>query len=109
MYGVIQRGDHKARTCVVKWIKLNAPGDDVEVRERVCLTHTARLTCLLSLPLSLLCCIAQVIGEEEDVSVYDISDHPDFHYHTTDIVIRIGNSGSEEFNDEVKHLPYLLP
>ncbi|KAB5584456.1 hypothetical protein PHYPO_G00107740, partial [Pangasianodon hypophthalmus] len=71
VYGVIQRGDHKARTCVVKWIKLNATGDDVEV-----------------------------IGEEEDVSVYDISDHPDFHFHTTDIVIRIGNSGSEEFSDE---------
>lgn len=49
-----------------------------------------------------LSCFAQVIGEEEDVSVYDISDHPDFHFHTTDIVIRIGNSGSEEFSDEVK-------
>lgn len=48
-------------------------------------------------------------GEEEDVSVYDISDHPDFHFHTTDIVIRIGNSGSEEFNDEVTYLPYSLP
>ncbi|XP_062853913.1 (E3-independent) E2 ubiquitin-conjugating enzyme isoform X2 [Trichomycterus rosablanca] len=71
VYGVIQRGDHKARTCVVKWIKLNAAGDDVEV-----------------------------IGEEEDVSVYDISDHPDFHFHTTDIVIRIGNSDSEDFSDE---------
>lgn len=29
--GVIQSGDHKARTCVVKWVKLNAAGDDVEV------------------------------------------------------------------------------
>lgn len=54
-------------------------------------------------------CIPQVIGQEEDVSVYDISDHPDFHFHTTDIVIRIGNSGSEEFNDEVKYLPFSLP
>ena len=34
----------------------------------------------------------QVIGEEEDVSVYDIADHPDFHFRTTDIVIRIWNS-----------------
>uniref|UniRef100_A0A673JGH6 (E3-independent) E2 ubiquitin-conjugating enzyme n=1 Tax=Sinocyclocheilus rhinocerous TaxID=307959 RepID=A0A673JGH6_9TELE len=31
IYGVIQSGDHKARTCVVKWVKLNAAGDDVEV------------------------------------------------------------------------------
>ena len=32
------------------------------------------------------------MGEEEDVSVYDIADHPDFHFRTTDIVIRIWNS-----------------
>uniref|UniRef100_A0A7N8Y786 (E3-independent) E2 ubiquitin-conjugating enzyme n=1 Tax=Mastacembelus armatus TaxID=205130 RepID=A0A7N8Y786_9TELE len=63
VYGVIQSGDHKGRTCVVKWIKLNATSDDVEV-----------------------------IGVEEDVSVYDIADHPDFHFRTTDIVIRIWNS-----------------
>uniref|UniRef100_A0A3Q3FIM5 (E3-independent) E2 ubiquitin-conjugating enzyme n=1 Tax=Labrus bergylta TaxID=56723 RepID=A0A3Q3FIM5_9LABR len=63
VYGVIQSGDHKGRTCVVKWIKLNSSSDDVEV-----------------------------IGMEEDVSVYDIADHPDFHFRTTDIVIRIWNS-----------------
>uniref|UniRef100_A0A4W6F1W8 (E3-independent) E2 ubiquitin-conjugating enzyme n=1 Tax=Lates calcarifer TaxID=8187 RepID=A0A4W6F1W8_LATCA len=63
VYGVIQSGDHKGRTCVVKWIKLNSTSDDVEV-----------------------------IGLEEDVSVYDIADHPDFHFRTTDIVIRIWNS-----------------
>ncbi|XP_061628315.1 (E3-independent) E2 ubiquitin-conjugating enzyme UBE2O isoform X2 [Phyllopteryx taeniolatus] len=67
MYGVIQSGDHKGRTCVVKWIKLNTAGDDVEV-----------------------------IGVEEDVSVYDIADHPDFHFRTTDIVIRIWNSEVRE-------------
>ncbi|KAI4832144.1 hypothetical protein KUCAC02_015120 [Chaenocephalus aceratus] len=63
VYGVIQSGDHKGRTCVVKWIKLNSSSDDVEV-----------------------------FGMEEDVSVYDITDHPDFHFRTTDIVIRIWNS-----------------
>jgi len=31
IYGVVQSGDHKARTCVVKWVKLNAAGDNVEV------------------------------------------------------------------------------
>ncbi|KAM8878432.1 ubiquitin-conjugating enzyme E2O isoform 2-T2 [Spinachia spinachia] len=63
VYGVIQSGDHKGRTCVVKWIKLNSTSDDVEV-----------------------------FGLEEDVSVYDIADHPDFHFRTTDIVIKIWNS-----------------
>ncbi|XP_071391309.1 (E3-independent) E2 ubiquitin-conjugating enzyme [Centroberyx affinis] len=72
VYGVIQSGDHKGRTCAVKWIKLNTCSDDVEV-----------------------------IGEEEDVSVYDIADHPDFHFRTTDIVIRIWNSenGQSQTND----------
>ncbi|XP_056441748.1 (E3-independent) E2 ubiquitin-conjugating enzyme UBE2O [Gadus chalcogrammus] len=63
VYGVIQSGDHKGRTCAIKWIKLNSSSSDVEV-----------------------------IGEEEDVSVYDIAEHPDFHFRTTDIVIRIWNS-----------------
>ncbi|XP_053275155.1 (E3-independent) E2 ubiquitin-conjugating enzyme UBE2O [Pleuronectes platessa] len=67
VYGVIQSGDHRGRTCVVKWIKLNSTSDDVEV-----------------------------IGLEEDVSVYDIADHPDFHFRTTDIVIRIWNSENGE-------------
>lgn len=31
VYGIIQSGDHKGRTCAVKWIKLNASSDDVEV------------------------------------------------------------------------------
>lgn len=34
----------------------------------------------------------QVVGEEEDVSVYDIADHPDFRFRTTDIVIRLGGT-----------------
>uniref|UniRef100_A0A8D0GUZ4 Ubiquitin-conjugating enzyme E2 O n=1 Tax=Sphenodon punctatus TaxID=8508 RepID=A0A8D0GUZ4_SPHPU len=63
VYGVVQSGDHVGRTCVVKWFKLRPSGDDVEL-----------------------------IGEEEDVSVYDIADHPDFRFRTTDIVIRIGNA-----------------
>lgn len=38
------------------------------------------------------CVLCQLIGEEEDVSVYDIADHPDFRFRTTDFVIRIGNA-----------------
>ncbi|TNN69498.1 (E3-independent) E2 ubiquitin-conjugating enzyme UBE2O [Liparis tanakae] len=75
VYGVIQSGDHKGRTCIVKWIKLNATSDDVEV-----------------------------FGMEEDVSVYDIADHPDFHFRTTDIVIRIWNSENERHDCENEHL-----
>ncbi|XP_050775182.1 (E3-independent) E2 ubiquitin-conjugating enzyme isoform X3 [Gopherus flavomarginatus] len=63
VYGVVQSGDHIGRTCVVKWFKLKASGDDVEL-----------------------------MREEEEVSVYDIADHPDFRFRTTDIVIRIGNA-----------------
>ncbi|KAG7273126.1 LOW QUALITY PROTEIN: hypothetical protein CRUP_005454 [Coryphaenoides rupestris] len=70
VYGVIQSGDHKGRTCAVKWIKLNSSSSDVEV-----------------------------IGEEEDVSVYDIADHPDFHFRTTDIVIRIWSSENGQTKD----------
>ncbi|XP_029456286.1 (E3-independent) E2 ubiquitin-conjugating enzyme [Rhinatrema bivittatum] len=66
VYGVIQSGDHVGRTCVIKWFMLKHNGDDVEL-----------------------------IGEEDDVSVYDIADHPDFHFRTTDIVIRIGDTEEE--------------
>nr|XP_033816964.1 (E3-independent) E2 ubiquitin-conjugating enzyme isoform X2 [Geotrypetes seraphini] len=66
VYGVVQSGDHVARTCVIKWFMLKHSGDDVEL-----------------------------VGEEEDVSVYDIADHPDFHFRTTDIVIRIGDTEEE--------------
>lgn len=46
----------------------------------------------------------QVNGVEEDVSVYDISDHPDFHFRITDIVIRIGNSNTEDCENEVQKI-----
>lgn len=41
---------------------------------------------------------------EEDVSVYDIADHPDFHFRTTDIVIRIWNAenGQNDCENEVR-------
>lgn len=52
----------------------------------------------------------QLIGEEEDVSVYDIADHPDFRFRTTDIVIRIGNSdGATANEDEVGSQCHYVP
>ncbi|XP_072882597.1 (E3-independent) E2 ubiquitin-conjugating enzyme UBE2O [Hemitrygon akajei] len=62
VYGVVQSVDHFGRTCSVKWFKPKANGNEIEV-----------------------------LGHEEDISVYDIADHPDFHFRITDIVIRIGN------------------
>lgn len=55
--------------------------------------------------------VPQLIGEEEDVSVYDIADHPDFRFRTTDIVIRIGNTedGALPKEDEVPVSRPLLP
>lgn len=53
----------------------------------------------------------QVIGMEEDVSVYDIADHPDFHFRTTDIVIRIWNSenGQNDCENEVWIVKNIFP
>ncbi|XP_072340007.1 (E3-independent) E2 ubiquitin-conjugating enzyme isoform X3 [Scyliorhinus torazame] len=62
VYGVVQSVDHIGRTCSVKWFKPKANGTEIEM-----------------------------LGHEEDISVYDIADHPDFHFRITDIVIRIGN------------------
>ncbi|XP_043571136.1 (E3-independent) E2 ubiquitin-conjugating enzyme UBE2O isoform X2 [Chiloscyllium plagiosum] len=62
VYGVVQSVDHIGRTCSVKWFKPKANGTEIEM-----------------------------LGREEDISVYDIADHPDFHFRITDIVIRIGN------------------
>ncbi|XP_060700626.1 (E3-independent) E2 ubiquitin-conjugating enzyme UBE2O [Hemiscyllium ocellatum] len=62
VYGVVQSVDHIGRTCSVKWFKPKANGTEIEM-----------------------------LGCEEDISVYDIADHPDFHFRITDIVIRIGN------------------
>lgn len=62
VYGVVQSVDHIGRTCSVKWFRPKANGSEIEE-----------------------------LGQEEDISVYDIADHPDFHFRITDIVIRIGN------------------
>lgn len=91
---------------MVKWFKLRPSGDDVEVSgccPRVsCRVGSGGLDVgpLGSRPPIL----SQLIGEEEDVSVYDIADHPDFRFRTTDIVIRIGNTedGGPHREDEVR-------
>lgn len=96
---MIQSGDHRGRTCVVKWIKLSSTGDDVEVSVEAERLNGTRRRCRD------VCFVdPQVLGVEEDVSVYDIADHPDFHFRTTDIVIRIWNSENRQndCDNEVK-------
>lgn len=87
---------------MVKWFKLRPSGDDVEVSLPFCLhwMGSAERVRPRLMPAWL---IPQLIGEEEDVSVYDIADHPDFRFRTTDIVIRIGNTedGALPKEDEV--------
>lgn len=102
VYGVVQSGDHVGRTCMVKWFKLRPSGDDVEVSLLSSFLWVVSggegRPCLMPARL-----MSQLIGEEEDVSVYDIADHPDFRFRTTDIVIRIGNTedGALPKEDEV--------
>lgn len=105
VYGVVQSGDHVGRTCMVKWFKLRPSGDDVEVSG--CCPHVSFRVGSGGLDVGPLRSrppiLSQLIGEEEDVSVYDIADHPDFRFRTTDIVIRIGNTedGGPHREDEV--------
>lgn len=112
VYGVVQSGDHVGRTCVVKWFKLRPSGDDVEVSVQPCFLLSGGSGGLGAGPWAHenpSC--AQLIGEEEDVSVYDIADHPDFRFRTTDIVIRIGNTedGVPPKEDEVCSPKFKFP
>uniref|UniRef100_A0A8C4Q8D1 Ubiquitin conjugating enzyme E2 O n=1 Tax=Eptatretus burgeri TaxID=7764 RepID=A0A8C4Q8D1_EPTBU len=59
VYGVVSSTDHQGRTCTVCWLR----------------SHD-------NLP-------PQVLCHEQDVSVYDLADHPDFFLRQLDIVLRI--------------------
>eukprot|EP00058_Branchiostoma_floridae_P010079 XP_002595567.1 hypothetical protein BRAFLDRAFT_117489 [Branchiostoma floridae] len=63
MYGFVRTVDHKARTCQIQWQEA-APG-----HPQGFLTH-----------------------EEEEVSAYDLGDHPDYTYRIGDLVVRIADS-----------------
>ncbi|RXG70171.1 (E3-independent) E2 ubiquitin-conjugating enzyme [Armadillidium vulgare] len=62
-YGVIQRVDHAGRTARVKWFHTYTAGKE---------------------PQPLFKC-------EQEVSVYDLRDHPDFRYRPGSVVIRVAN------------------
>ncbi|XP_019642661.1 PREDICTED: (E3-independent) E2 ubiquitin-conjugating enzyme-like [Branchiostoma belcheri] len=63
VYGFVRTVDHKARTCQIQWQEA-APG-----HPQGFLTH-----------------------EEEEVSAYDLGDHPDYTYRIGDLVVRIADS-----------------
>ena len=62
-YGVIMSVDHQGRTCMVKWMKCYQVGKSSRPDEEIC---------------------------PEEVSVYDIKDHPDYRFRPGQLVVRIG-------------------
>ncbi|XP_046659894.1 (E3-independent) E2 ubiquitin-conjugating enzyme UBE2O-like isoform X2 [Homalodisca vitripennis] len=70
VYGVIQSVDHAGRTATVQWFRTYTSTDDPQP--------------------SLL--------QRNEVSVYDLKDHPDFQYRPGTVVIRVANFEGEDAN-----------
>ncbi|BES98249.1 Ubiquitin-conjugating enzyme [Nesidiocoris tenuis] len=68
VYGVVQSVDHAGRTAAVKWFKTYASQD----------------------------CPRPTLLMENEVSVYDLKDHPDFQYRPGIVVIRVANFQGED-------------
>ncbi|XP_063888903.1 (E3-independent) E2 ubiquitin-conjugating enzyme UBE2O-like isoform X1 [Scylla paramamosain] len=62
-YGVVQKVDHAGRTSIVKWFRTYTAGSDPR---------------------------PQLLSQQE-MSVYDLRDHPDFRYRPGSVVIRVAN------------------
>ncbi|XP_042893465.1 (E3-independent) E2 ubiquitin-conjugating enzyme-like isoform X2 [Penaeus japonicus] len=62
-YGVVQRVDHAGRTSIVKWFRTYTAGNEPQPE----------------------------MLREQEVSVYDLRDHPDFRYRPGSVVIRVAN------------------
>uniref|UniRef100_A0A0V0G6I3 Putative ubiquitin-conjugating enzyme e2 o-like isoform x1 n=1 Tax=Triatoma dimidiata TaxID=72491 RepID=A0A0V0G6I3_TRIDM len=70
VYGVVQRVDHAGRTATVKWFRTYT-ADNVD-------------------------CPQPALLMENEVSVYDLKDHPDFQYRPGTVVIRVANFQGED-------------
>ncbi|KAJ1526736.1 hypothetical protein ONE63_008315 [Megalurothrips usitatus] len=70
VYGVIQSVDHAGRTATVKWFKTYTSNDEPQ----------------------------PTLLDENEVSVYDLKDHPDFQYRPGTVVIRVANFEGEDVN-----------
>ncbi|KAG8238849.1 hypothetical protein J437_LFUL018746 [Ladona fulva] len=69
-YGVVQSVDHAGRTARVKWFRTYTSTDEPRPK----------------------------FLEENEVSVYDLKDHPDFQYRPGTVVIRVANFEGEDAN-----------
>ncbi|KAF2354207.1 Ubiquitin-conjugating enzyme E2 [Trinorchestia longiramus] len=67
-YGVVQRVDHGGRTAIVKWFRTYTAGAEPQ----------------------------PVLKGEQEVSVYDLRDHPDFRYRPGSVVIRVANFDNDQ-------------
>ncbi|XP_069958652.1 (E3-independent) E2 ubiquitin-conjugating enzyme UBE2O isoform X5 [Cherax quadricarinatus] len=67
-YGVVQKVDHGGRTSIVKWFRTYTAGSE---------------------PQPLFLC-------EQEMSVYDMRDHPDFRYRPGSVVIRVANFENDQ-------------
>lgn len=70
VYGVVQSVDHAGRTANIKWFRTYTSTDNPQ-------------PCFL---------------QENEVSVYDLKDHPDFQYRPGTVVIRVANFEGEDAN-----------
>lgn len=70
VYGVVQSVDHAGRTATVKWFKTYASLETPQPQ----------------------------LLEQNEVSVYDLKDHPDFQYRPGTVVIRVANFEGEDAN-----------
>ncbi|XP_042236826.1 (E3-independent) E2 ubiquitin-conjugating enzyme UBE2O-like isoform X3 [Homarus americanus] len=67
-YGVVQKVDHGGRTSIVKWFRTYTAGSEPRPQ--------------------FLC--------EQEMSVYDLRDHPDFRYRPGSVVIRVANFENDQ-------------
>ncbi|XP_068204113.1 (E3-independent) E2 ubiquitin-conjugating enzyme UBE2O isoform X3 [Palaemon carinicauda] len=72
-YGVVQKVDHAGRTSIVKWFRTYTAGNEPQNMVVSYVTHRPQLL------------------SEQEVSVYDLRDHPDFRYRPGSVVIRVAN------------------
>uniref|UniRef100_S4RK70 (E3-independent) E2 ubiquitin-conjugating enzyme n=1 Tax=Petromyzon marinus TaxID=7757 RepID=S4RK70_PETMA len=66
LYGVVKSADHRGRTCCIAWYTLDEDGFGLKA--------------------------PRLLHQEDDVSVYDISDHTDFQFQISDTVIRLSKT-----------------
>ena len=105
-FGVIQSADFHGRVCNVRWLYFsNDASVTTDQVKRILITvyHVTFFIYfkeVLTFNNLLLCFVLQL---EEDISVYDIADHPDFSFRPGDTVVRLSptdlykaSKGSEE-------------